>query len=119
MSTDRELLELAAKAIGRGLEWVSVRLDDVAEPRLTDSNPFWFNWPRWNPLADDGDAFRLAVRLNIRLNQYPGMVTANFPFPDEENLRKTLVQDAAVISLEQASRRSIVRAAAEIGGRTP
>lgn len=41
--TDKELIELAAKVVG-------------AEAGKD-----------WNPLADDGDAFRLAVNLNILL----------------------------------------------------
>lgn len=65
--TDRELLEMAAKAIGHGVEWVKVKLDDEPEPRIIglDSNPYWFNWPRWNPLVNDGDALRLALSLNM------------------------------------------------------
>jgi len=112
--TDRELLERAAKAIGHGLEWVSVKLDDVVAPRLTDSNPFWFNWPRWNPLADDGDVFRLCVDLGIRLTQHLGMVIASFPFVDGVNLRKTLCEEI-LGDRRKASRRAAVRAAAAIG----
>lgn len=46
--TDRELLELAAKAAGYGVEW-----DDVDCP--------------WNPANDDGDSRRLQVALSIDL----------------------------------------------------
>jgi len=45
--TDQELLELAAKAAG--LEEAKLRIE--------------FN--QWNPLEDDGDAIRLAVKLGI------------------------------------------------------
>jgi hypothetical protein len=45
--TDQELLELAAKACG--LEEAKLRIE--------------FN--QWNPLTDDGDALRLAVKLNF------------------------------------------------------
>jgi hypothetical protein len=57
--TDRELLEAAAKAAGihprvvgaePGLYW----LDDVKQTA-----------PQWNPLTDDGDALRLAVKLGL------------------------------------------------------
>jgi hypothetical protein len=54
---DRELLERAARAAGIELLW--------------SSEPGWapkFKGERmqsWNPLDDDGDAFRLCVRLEI------------------------------------------------------
>lgn len=44
--TDRELLELAAKAAGIPIVWMETT-------------------GRWNPLEDDGDALRLAVKLNM------------------------------------------------------
>ena len=47
--TDRELLGLAARAVNGG-----------AWHPLTHEKP-------WNPLEDDGDALRLAVRLGINL----------------------------------------------------
>lgn len=47
--TDRELLELAAKAVF--FEFGSQMLESG-----------------WNPLEDDGDALRLAVRLHIDLS---------------------------------------------------
>ena len=52
--TDLELLEAAALAIGHrvvGVNGEGVMLEGVQAP--------------WSPLTDDGDAFRLAVRLNI------------------------------------------------------
>ena len=46
--TDRELLELAAKAAGI----------KTSPHKETDS--LWIDWPRvWNPLTYDGDALRL------------------------------------------------------------
>lgn len=53
--SDRELLEKAAKAAGRELETMKINCGDgVAELVLN-----------WNPLANDGDALRLAVKLKI------------------------------------------------------
>lgn len=55
--TDRELLELAAKAVGLRITW---------EP---DHKCHWINPGQgiqidpWNPLRDDGQALRLAVAL--------------------------------------------------------
>lgn len=63
---DKELLEKAAKAAG--IEVVRSRLDDPAcidflirkSPRniMQELGP-------WNPLSDDGDALRLAVKLRM------------------------------------------------------
>jgi hypothetical protein len=59
--TNMEMLELAAKAAGIELqEWTGAY--DVSMP-----NRFWSPTLKnyWNPLEDDGDALRLAVKLNI------------------------------------------------------
>jgi hypothetical protein len=56
--TDKELLEKAAMAAGIELVWGGLEND---EARRTDS------WVLWNPLADDGDALRLAVNLEIHI----------------------------------------------------
>ena len=62
--TDKELLELAAKAAGYEARWFG----DVF-CRDTKLEPY--PWRGWNPLTDDGDALRLAVKLDrksTRLN---------------------------------------------------
>src|SRR5574340_602466 len=58
--TDRELLELAAKAVGyKPHSWIDgiqrLLVEDDDGPGLP-----------WNPLVDDGDALRLAVKLGIK-----------------------------------------------------
>ena len=64
MSTDRELLELAAKAAGmEGMRYASpymgmVKMIDPSRPNETGSIG-----PDWNPLTDDGDALRLLAAL--------------------------------------------------------
>ena len=68
--TDRELLELAAKAAGKNLEHWKWEYGVV---------PGFWKWPRspqddlacWNPLEDDGDALRLAVKLGINITACP------------------------------------------------
>ena len=104
--TDRKLLELAAKAAG-------------AEFEVSDEEGVYLHQPiggvagSWNPLNDDGDALRLAVKLEISLamNQPVGGVEAwygkNGFFTREKFNDKC---DATV-----ATRRAIVRAAASIG----
>jgi len=54
--TDRELLKLAAKAAG--IEVCGSDLDNL----LIDCNG-----DDWNPLTNDGDALRLAVKLGIQV----------------------------------------------------
>ncbi|CAB4198165.1 hypothetical protein UFOVP1309_56 [uncultured Caudovirales phage] len=53
---EREELEMAAKAAGYAFAW-GKDWHDVGEPQV-DGSP-------WNPRKDDGDALRLAVKLNI------------------------------------------------------
>jgi hypothetical protein len=67
----------------------------------------------WNPLTDDGDALRLAVKLNIwPVRQYdrPIIVVQNGAAYFDELASEPIGDDACA-----ATRRAIVRAAAEIG----
>ena len=92
--TDRELLEAAAKAAGlsgRGT-W------DDKWGCLTDYECWTFD-----PLEDDGDALRLAVELSI-------FTTPEFYHYKSLSLFGTRDHDPCA-----ATRRAIVRAAAEIG----
>lgn len=57
---DRELLELAAKAAG-GIEY------DQFKKIFRHLLPMGFLGEEWNPLDDDGDAFRLAVSLSMQV----------------------------------------------------
>ena len=69
--TDRELLELAAKAAGIGVEWREVIRSRIAEFQTIKHSTqvgFWLNGKQWNPLTDDGDALRLAVKLNMSVD---------------------------------------------------
>ena len=68
--TDKELLELAAKADGYEAEWAVWSSSRVAEFRAikpTKHEGFSIEGKHWNPLADDGDALRLAVRLQLEI----------------------------------------------------
>jgi hypothetical protein len=93
--TDRELLELAAKAAGY---WAAEFNCPANLPR-----------PDWNPLTDDGDAFRLAARLRMTVK-----VTDYGAEAYKDNLFWLVTFDED-ITVETAARRAIVRAAAEIG----
>ena len=59
LRSDRELLEMAAKATGRTL------LKKGKKPKLAllDDDPVY---TPWNPLTSDIDAFRLAVDMGIK-----------------------------------------------------
>jgi hypothetical protein len=109
MTTDRELLELAAMAVGLEIhaEWQAQR--DAIMGR--DVAGLWIRngSTRWNPLTDDGDALRLAVKLNIPI----------FPYDDETSTGTIGVVAMNFGSKEANTRRAIVRAAAEIGKAMP
>ena len=107
--TDHKLLELAAKAAGMVIHWNAKReqfFHDYCDG-LTDE---------WNPLTDDGDALRLAVKLNICVfnNTYASWAaTGSLQEVRGEELHNGGVDPYA------ATRRAIVRAAAEIGRAMP
>ena len=107
MRTDRELLELAAKAVGicESLEW------------FEKENCFVLDNVVWNPIADDGDALRLAVTLNIDFYSGNDEGAATFA-----GYFIGTVQKFAVVQHNTdpyaATRRAIVHAATEIGGQS-
>lgn len=104
--TDRELLERAAKAAGRRIHWSG----NVAV--LDDFQPGTDQCSAWNPLADDGDALRLAVklRLNVNFEEWDGAEYAcAIPHNSHQGCDEVLGDDHMA-----ATRRAIVRAAAEM-----
>lgn len=106
---DKELLELAAKAA------------DIPE-RVIGAPGGMYNcdergWHRnWNPLTDDGDALRLAVKLRLEVNAID--VVRGYVYVRS----RTIVFSYGVGTLDEidhAVRRCIVLAAAEIGKAMP
>ncbi|HEX4938885.1 MAG TPA: hypothetical protein VFX11_09435 [Candidatus Kapabacteria bacterium] len=99
--TDRELLELAALAAGIvgtydcGVIWYK--------------NPFGDD-AGFNPLNNDGDAFRLAVKLRIGVGDRETTVTAFHRQGSTSAIHIEEIGDPYA-----ATRRAILRAAAEIG----
>lgn len=117
MTTDKTLLELAAKAAGwtgwrskhgywnlespegeksshchDWLPYDAYTGEKLSEPTFSDA----LNSEGWNPLTDDGDALRLAVKLHLLESSWLGDMSKEAdPYA--------------------ATRRAIVRAAAEIG----
>jgi hypothetical protein len=106
VTNNRELLELAAKAAG--LTWSKSK--DITHDGLWIIKPSIQTY--WSPLTDDGDALRLAVKLNIRFaGEWRGHCVALVGIQEF-----TEQSGGDPIS---ATRRAITRAAAEIGKAMP
>ena len=99
--TDSELLELAAKAAG--IEYHIDHIDGC--PKVINSNGYI-----WNPLSDDGQALRLAVKCDLDIELMEDCVYANGFDVQNYQLFEWNNNDKFA-----ATRRAIVRAAAEIG----
>ncbi|MBG0839005.1 hypothetical protein [Ectopseudomonas toyotomiensis] len=114
--SDRELLELAAKAYGDPS--VSARAEGPFHTRVIGycEQMQCEVTTQWNPLTDDGDALRLAVRLGIAIEMHPAWVYVR-AVPPGDHLRWLEITEgwAHTKDPESCVRRAIVRAAAEIG----
>ncbi len=106
--TDRELLEMAARAAG------GISSDGLG--RCYDME----REAEWNPLTDDGDALRLAVKLNLAVVFHPVLNQAlchpYWALDMDKECREDGEKHADPYA---ATRRAIVRAAAEIGRAMP
>ena len=117
--TDRKLLELAAMAY-----WGS-EIDDVCSIRwLEEDQCIGYTHADnqdhngndvelcWNPLLDDGDAFRLAVKLKFTtsFDEYDGDLYATATKPHTHQGYDCII----AADPYKATRRAIVRAAAEV-----
>lgn len=103
---DRELLELAAKAAG--IEHPGGEHSVENDGRLWDCKEL--RW--WNPLTDDGDALRLAVKLKICIYSN-NCVRVDYVRTDW--IPTIPIYEEFGDDPYAATRRAIVRAAAEIG----
>lgn len=99
--SDRELLELAAKAAG-------IRHPAYMERGHSAGINRGPAEPLWNPLTDDGDALRLAVKLRMDVKQWNSLAIAAVAWNRHAEENTTTQCPYA------ATRRAIVRAAAEI-----
>jgi len=116
--TDRELLELAAFAAGIKVptkdDYLYAYIDDRGIHRDISCGGDGTRMSHWNPLTDDGDALRLAVKLGIGLThegQGPSGIVIVWA-------SKSATSDMHVewgTDPYAAARRAIVRAAAQIG----
>ena len=119
--TDRELLELAAKAFEFGKQnppdnphcWTASEY-----PKGSGKNGALWNYvghgdtaELWNPLSDDGDAFRLAVKAELTVHHWADEICVC-------SINGTINESIARVGdIYAATRRVIVQAAAEIGRR--
>jgi len=106
--TDREMLELAAKAAGYYFHGLRVGLDYENCFVSTTNDPD--DWIIWDPLTDDGDALRLAVYLEFEID-----ITSTGVAVRTRCGLKVLVNKTEEPDLCAAARLAITRAAAEIG----
>lgn len=119
--TDRELLEAAAKAAG-------IEIKPHPNNKISPHLIFASGGGNWNPIIDDGDALRLAVKLRLVVHVWDDseQVSAAKTLPDGEDPAPTdhdawhLATAHSSGGIEAATRRAIVRAAAALpnGGST-
>ncbi len=114
--SDRELLELAAKAAGiapvpytwdKGSPWGEHEGFTVSGEGPNE----------WNPLEDDGDALELAVKLQISVMFQSSGVEARSYHGEFFIAREAVSYETGDVAT--ATRAAIVRAAAEIGRQMP
>ena len=109
--TDRELLKLAAKAAGikvptkKDAPWEGIDERGIYRDISLGGDGTRFSY--WDPLTDDGDALRLAVKLEMDV-----CFGANYVIV-RGSVQTPTVNNAG--DPYAATRRAIVRAAAEIG----
>jgi len=114
MMTDRELLELAAKAAG-------IKIYESTDGTI-QNRPVWVfsagggmgTMPyeeQWNPLLDDGQALRVAVKLKLETEFGSNFVNVGSSHHDSE----WHMARESDVDLYAATRRAIVRAGAQIG----
>ena len=98
---DKELIELAAKAAGLHVKVAS----NSGRGLKVHGNCNW-----WNPLTDDGDALRLAVKMGIYVHCRDGSMVTSAIGDGDEWVIENWSNDPT-----SATRRAITRAAAQIG----
>ena len=101
--TDNQLLFEAAKAAG-----IDFSIKGQVPTRF-DGKDFIV----WNPLTNDGDALRLAVKLGMSIDVLYGQ--ARYSEAVERGSRRERCLERHADDTYAATRRAIVRAAAEIG----
>lgn len=122
---DKELIELAAKAAGFNFRWFKVKQWKNMRGRIGPYRHFTgtvdvygsHHTKPWNPLTDDGDALRLAVKLGmgISFGQYAPLDVYSVYISKVEHGDEIAVGCITDGDEFGVVRRAIVRAAAQIG----
>lgn len=118
MSTDRELLELAAKAAGYSVDFSNSMSMACSDGVYFTHNADTNRW--WNPLLDDGDALRLALEcqmiVDMRYSKRDSYwaIEVNYWLPLKHGEAASKIAEYSA-NKQEATRRAIVRSAAEIG----
>ncbi len=113
--SDSELIEMAAKVVGID---GSFDVEMGALKSATKDTPYGSAHSYWNPLTEDGDAFRLAIALGL---------TVSINSADQKRGGRTMVWTYGVPKIQErheadaaaATRRAIVRAVASLPLPTP
>ncbi len=120
MDDDRTLLERAARAAG-----LPVPVQGAYEG--CDDRGFWWDTSlggdgttlrRWNPLDDDGDALRLAVKVGLSPSVFVGGASEGCTMVSSTTLPhgELFIEEMHGLDPYAATRRAIVRAAAAMDG---
>ncbi len=118
---DRELLEMAAKAAGTPGEWGEII--DIGGDKVDLTDVFFVSDFPWDPLEDDGAALRLAVKLHLDLrfhwdgcdDQYDEVEAYTHGAGKDAREQIGFYERDGQLDEPAATRRAIVRAAANIG----
>ena len=118
--SDRELLELAARAAGYEYECTShTGRPENDQHQIRNEAGAMVDW---NPLADDGDALRLRNRLSAMIIDEGNCVFVAIYRSDAPSveIREMYIGDleggySSAASVNEATRRAVTRAAAEVG----
>lgn len=115
MKTDRELIELAARAFGRWSDKSKYieNVYDYDSPHRGSAAIQWdeYCYDTWNPLTDDGDRHRLLIALKMTL--------AHEPSRGGWSVGAVVSDKFRWLAFDEDEARTIVCAAAEIGERMP
>lgn len=112
--TDRELLELAAKAVGICHEEIYFLDKGLRLGERGNGYTSWIDW--WNPLNDDGDALRLSASLHMGIEHNLSCDEDLWVVVSSDTCKDLAWEEfEAETDRISATRRAIVRAAAEIG----
>jgi hypothetical protein len=124
--TDRELLEKAARAAGIVGSWEidSSSVQGREYFNVPYDNHNMLSGFEWNPLREDGDALRLAVKLGEKFPCFMLGIFNRAAFPHacasvaHGDGEETYVEQDDNADMAETTRRAIVRAAAAIADST-